>query len=534
MRSSVKAAAKNLFLWISITLAIVSISLSPPLNIILLSISPLPITLSYAITFLRRKVAMTVIDEEMLYLITHMYAVSTGKPPYDRIFSLGGVSGKGYRLYSEILNKIASLGKRWGYSLIIASKIQTGGKMNPLFRDFLNRLSEAINVGEDLETFLYLEQNTMLVSYEADYARVLEALKLLLGIYTASISSAVFIVINMVLLSFFFGGANIVIISLIGTIIALSALVLLIRKTLPSQPLIHTLRINIPEMRLYRYSLVASMSLASAAGSMILLRLGEPAYFLMTYGFFLLIPGLIGKRIENRVKNIDSFFVVFIRSLGLTYATLRNYMYSIRSILASELGALTKYLRKLYARLRNGVDTRIAFLYFVGETGSETIRRGIDIFYDAIEAGGDPVKVGEILSITTQRILNLRKQREQVATAFQGVMYVLTILVVALTEFVFTLTQILQQVFIIAGGTGIQILPVSFIEPTILTVLKIGLIFVITILNAFALQFSRGGFIGAAWLHASILLILSSATLIVTSLFTDFINRMIQLPQITP
>lgn len=471
----------------------------------------------------------------MLYLATHMYAVSTGKPPHERIFNLGSVSGKGYGKYSQILNRVASLGKRWGYGFVIATKLQAKEVENVLFKDFLNRLAEAINVGEDLETFLHLEQNTMLVGYEADYARVLEALKLLLGIYTASISSAMFIVINMVLLSFFFGGTTVIITSFVGTMAALAALVFLIRKSLPRQAIVHDLKINMPEVKLYTYSLMASVAIASLMGFYILIRFGQPAYFLVTYGVFLLIPGLIGRRIENNVKNIESFFTVFIRSLGLTYSTLRNYAQSIRSILASDLGLLTRHLRRLYARLRNGIDTRIAFLYFVGETGSETVRRGIDIFYDAMEAGGDPVKVGETISITIQRMLNLRKQREQVARAFQGVIYILTILIVALGEFVFTLTLILQQVFAAAGGAATQILTFTYIEPTIITVIKIGLVFTITILNAFALQFSRGGYIGSAWLHASILLILSGATMIVSSMFSQMLYQMIQIPQqLTP
>ncbi|MEL9940833.1 MAG: type II secretion system F family protein [Ignisphaera sp.] len=498
-----------------------------------MAFSPLPLVIGFVIDFLRRRGITAVIDEDMLYLATHMYAVSTGKPPHERIFSLGSVSGKGYGKYTQVLNRIASLGRRWGYGFVIATKLQAKEVENVLFADFLNRLAEAINVGEDLETFLHIEHNTMLVSYEADYARVLEALKLLLGIYTASISSAIFIVINMVLLSFFFGGINMVITSFIGTMVALAALVVLIRRSLPRQAIVHDLKINMPEIRLYIYSLATSIAAASLVGFYTLVRFGQPAYFLVAYGLFLLIPGLIGRRIENKVKNIESFFTVFIRSLGLTYSTLRNYAQSVRSILASDLGLLTRHLRKLYARLRNGIDTRVAFLYFVGETGSETVRRGIDIFYDAIEAGGDPVKVGEALSTTIQRILNLRKQREQVARAFQGVVYILTILIVALAEFVFTLTLILQQVFAVAGGS-VQIIPFTYIEPAIITAIKIGLVFTITILNAFALQFARGGYTGAAWLHASILLILSGATMVISSMFSQMLYQMIQLPQITP
>uniref|UniRef100_A0A7C4BB91 Uncharacterized protein n=1 Tax=Ignisphaera aggregans TaxID=334771 RepID=A0A7C4BB91_9CREN len=499
----------------------------------LLIIAPLPVVVWYVIEVLRRKGITAVIDEDLLYLCTHMYAVSTGKPPHERIFSLSGVSGLGYGFYSEFLNRLASVAKRWGYGFVVATRIQAKRVTNTLFRDFLNRLAEAINVGEDLETFLHMEQNTMLTTYEADYARILESLKLLLGIYTASISSAIFIDVNVVLISFFLGSIQVILVSFIATVIALALLVLLIKKSLPKQNLVHDLKINMPERRLYNYALVVSVLLAGVTGLWALVRFGEPAYFLVTFGMFLFIPGLIGRRIENKVKNVENFFIVFIRSLGLTFSTLRNYAQSIRSLLVTDLGLLTRHLKRLYSRLRNGIDTRIAMLYFVGESGSETVRRGMDIFYDAIEAGGDPVKVGECLSTTIQRVINLRKQREQVARAFQGVVYILTILIVALAEFVFTLVILLQQVFATAGGAQIQILPFVYIEPVIITSLKIGLVFTVTILNAFALQFARGGFTGSAWLHAAILLVLSGGTIIVSSMFSKMIFTTLELSQIT-
>jgi len=524
---------RNPYFWISIILAVSALFVPIPYKFVLLIVAPLPIVLWYVAEALKRRGITAVVDEDLLYLCTHMYAVSTGKPPHERVFSLGGVSGQGYGVYTMVLNRIVSVAKKWGYGFVMATRTQVKYVTNTLFRDFLNRLAEAINVGEDLETFLQMEQNIMLTSYEADYARVLESLKLLLGIYTASISSAIFIDVNIVLLSFFMGGTQVIVTSFIATMIVLILLVFLIKKSLPKQNLVHDLKINMPERRLYNIALITSMLLASFMGLWIFMRFGEPAYFLVSFGMFLFIPGLIGRRIESSVKNVENFFIVFIRSLGLTFSTLRNYTQSVKSILVTDLGLLTKHLRRLYSRLKNGIDTRIAMLYFVGESGSETMRRGMDIFYDAIEAGGDPVKVGECLSVTVQRIINLRKQREQVARAFQGVVYILTILIVALAEFVFTLVTLLQHVFATAGGAQIQILPLIYVEPTIITVLKIGLVFTITILNAFALQISRGGFTGSAWLHAAMLLILSGGTMIVSSMFSKILYSTLQLSQIT-
>ncbi len=524
---------KDFYLWITVFIALFSIFMPNPYNFVSLMISPIPVVSRYTIKMLKRSGLTSIVDEDLLYLITHMYSVSTGNPPHERLFNLGGVSGKGYGRYSMILNRIASLGKRWGYGHVIATKIQAKNVENLVFRDFLNRFAEAINVGENLETFLYMEHNTMIVSYEADYNRIIESLKILLGIYTAAISSAIFIDVNLVLLSFFLGNIQLIILSFFATTAALAALLILIRKMMPKQNLVHDLRINMPERKLYLYTSPIIFLVAGLTGVYVFIRSGEPAFLLISFGAFLIIPGLIGRRIESKVKDVENYFIIFIRSLGLTYNTLRNYAQSIKSMLVTDLGLLTRHLRKLYSRLSNGIDSKVAMLYFIGETGSEIVRRGIDIFYDSIEAGGDPVKTGDVLSVTIQRILNLRKQREQVARAFQGVIYVLTILVVALAEFVFTLVVLLQQVFSGLGGLQTQIIPISVIEPNIITALKIILIFVVVILNAFAIQFARGGFTGSAWLHASILLILSGGTLLVSSIFSQTIFKTLEATQIT-
>jgi archaellum biogenesis protein FlaJ (TadC family) len=127
----------------------------------------------------------------------------------------------------------------------------------------------------------------------------------------------------------------------------------------------------------------------------------------------------------------------------------------------------------------------------------------------------------------------LRKQREQTARAFQGVIYVLTILIVALAEIVFTLTLILQQVFYAVSGTGTQLIQIAYIDPLVIAMIKLALIFIITFLNAFAIQFARGGFAGVAWLYVSVLLILSGATMMISSMFSNVIYRMIEIQQLT-
>lgn len=531
---AVKTQLKNIrFLLITIVLVVIALFLPYPYNISLIIVAPLPITIWYIIRMLRMKGITSVVDEDILYLVTHMYCVSTGRPPHEKLFNLHNVSGRSYKEHSIVLSKIHNLAKKWGYGFVNAVKHQAKTVHNVVFKDFLLRLSEAINVGEDLELFLQIEQDTLTTAYEADYSRVLEAIKILLGIYTAAMSSSIFININLILLSMLFlGSIQLVVTSFIASIAMLGLLVLLIRKSLPRQDVVHNMSINLRERRTYKYALMLFTFLGTILSIYVYILFRKEYYIFITMGLCLLIPGIIGRKIENKVKEIENFFTVFIRSLGLAYTSLRNYVLSLRSILRTEFGELTKPVQRFYVRLRNGVDRKIAVYYFIGETGSETVRRGMDIFYDAVESGGDSAKIGQTLSILIQRLINLRKQREQIARAFQGTMYVLHVLMVVLTEFVFTLVILLHELMQVMAGTPYQILPVAPLSLEILAVIKIGLTLIITPLNAFAIQFARGGFIGAAWLHASILLILSGAALLISSTFSQALFSVLRVEDI--
>lgn len=518
---------KKPVVWISIISAFMFFYLPQPFNLVSLGFaSVIPLTY-YVINTLRRRGLLVEVDEELVFLMTHMYSVSTGKPPAEKLFTLRGISGSRYGIYGETLRKIATLAKEWGYGFIKSIQIQAQRVTNPFFKDFLIRLSEALNVGEDTETFLKVEFDATLTEYESNYDRVLEAIKTLLGIYTAAASSAIFIVVNMTLIALLlYGGLQLIIAAFVSTILALATLVFLMYRLLPKENLVHNLEINLPELKLYVYTLLLSVTAGALLGVVMFQVFKEPAYFMISFGVMLVLPGILGKRIENKVKNVDNFFTIFIRSFGLTYLSIRSYVLTLRSLLRTDFGELSKPLRKLYARLTNGVDKKVAWFYFIGESGSEAVRKGIDIFYDATEAGGDPTKVGTALSITLQKLLDLKKKREQVAKAFEATMYFLHTLIVAITEFIIALVIMFQDIFAKFGNSlPLQAFSITYVDPQIVILMKLILIFAVTLLNAFAMKVASGGFSGTIWIKVSVLLIISGITMLLSS---QLVNTMIQ------
>ncbi|MET1128633.1 MAG: hypothetical protein ABWW70_04885 [Thermoproteota archaeon] len=474
------------------------------------------------------------VNLDYLYMVTHMFAVATGRPGVERLFQLGGVTGRGYGYYTEVLTRIASLARKWGYGFATAVKLEARKVKDLVFRDFLTRLSEAIKMGEALDTFLETEHHAALVSYEANYDRNLETVKVLMAIYTAAMSSTLFVNVNMVLISvLFFGNPQMVVTSFLATMAVLFAVAYLVYRTLPRDKLLHNLPVNMPERRRFFYILIVSVLVGGTAGAFASLMLGDPTYTLIALAVAVLPAGIYGKRVEDKVKDIESFFTVFIRALGFAYQNTRNFSVALRSVLKSEFGPLERQLRRLYARLVNGIDKRLAWYYFAGETGSESVRRVVDVFFDAVDAGGEGGRIGVTLSNMLSKLIELRKRREQLARTFAGTTYILHILVVAIAEFMVSLVLVLQDVFYQLSGSLPTIgLMISPLDPNLLVALKIGLVFVLTLSNAFVTKASSGGYVGAAWLSFSVLLLVSGSTMLVMSRLADRLLAMLNVEEL--
>jgi len=98
----------------------------------------------YFMPWIRRRFVIAELDETLVYLITHMHALSTGKPPRYRLFTLQGVA-EDYGEYNRYLRKIAVMAKEWGYGFGRACQLVAKEVKNSIMRDFLLRLSEVLN-----------------------------------------------------------------------------------------------------------------------------------------------------------------------------------------------------------------------------------------------------------------------------------------------------------------------------------------------------------------------------------------------------
>ena len=372
------------------------------------------------------------------------------------------------------------------------------------------------------------------------YGRVVEATKLLLGVYTSSVSSSIFLVITFLIFSIFFTASpNTIIIIYFGIIAVLTLLLYVIYRVLPRDRLTHTLPIYPPERRRYRLLLVLGIVVSLIIGGFIYVNIMIPSFAMALGALPLLIPGFYARRVEKKIREIESFFPIFIRSFGLTYATVPHVPTALASVLRSDYGPLTRYLQRLLARLNVGVDPRISWLRFIGETWSETIRRNVNILYDAIDAGGKLAEVGTVLSETTFRILDIRKQRIQISKAFESTIYIIHSLFSAILSFILTLMNIFYILITTIQGTVAYtptVLPFQPIPVNLINLTTPVFLIMLAILNAFAIKVAQGGMYETVWVPLSILLFVSGVVmhamhLVAQALFASIleIERLIEI-----
>ncbi len=510
----------------------------------------LPLILSIAIALIRliirgKRKLLGIgyeVNEDLIYLITHMYAVSTGRPPHRRLFMLDTWAGS-YGGYDKILRRIAVLAVDWGYGFAKAIRIVAKELGNKVFRDFLLRLSELLAIGEEPIRFLDIERRALITEYQAHYVRILEASKLLLGVYTSGVSSAIFIVITFMIFIFLFSiPSPMIILVYLAIAISLSTLAYILYKVLPRDRVTHNLKgVRIPEKIRYRVLLLIGLSLSIVTGVITYKLIGDPYLAISTAAVPLIIPGFYAKRVEKKIREIESFFSIFIRSFGLTYSMIPHTATALASTLRSSYGPLTIYLKRLLARINAGIEPKIAWYHFIGETWSEMVRRNINILYDSISTGADLARVGTVLSETTFKLLDIRKQRVQVSKAFESTIYVIHTLFSAILSFVLSLLTIFNNIISKLQSISSEIAAVLPFKPTALDVaLGITPIFVIvlSILNALVIKIAQGGMYETVLVPLAILLAISGIVIWCVSMFSTsiFLNitGLSSLLEITP
>ncbi len=483
--------------------------------------------------YIKKKLPGGFVDLDLTYLLQHMLCVSTGKPPRHVLFDV--VSREDlYPKYTRIFRKIYILGKEWGYSFPDACKLVSRDVKNKILREFLVRLGAVLAVGEDVEIFLKTEYSTILNEYETHYGRVVDATKIFLGIYTSLLAASVFMLANFLLLAFFFGGSGrMVIMSYTMVTATVGSVAVLLLLVMPMEVFENKLK---PKPKIY--SIMDLLAIIGFIGSatvytIIFMKYGTSyttlGFALILSGVMFLPAGIIAKIMEGRIRDIDDFFPIFIRSYGLHLEAVPQLAKALKPLLATELGKLNKLLENAYSRLVNNIDPQVAWKLFAAESRSELVRRALRIFIDTVERGGRVAEVGALLSDHHNSIVILRRTRMQVSKTFETTTYILQMSIVMITVFI---TSLMQGFSSILASVQTQI-PSDLIGFMFSTNLPLELIvyatafFIImtSIFNALSMTRASPGVSRSFWYYIGLLSILSGLGVIVGEQLMNFILK---------
>lgn len=350
------------------------------------------------------------IDAEDLFLLVHLYALTSSGVGRKEAIDLVSKEEKIYKKTSKILRFVGLLTRKWGYDmvsiLVIASKKVKGAFM----KDFLERLSQVFGSGADLESFLKNEIESSLVMYVNQLDKTFEAMRVLFSLFSTFMSSSIFILINIVIMAMLLGGGDyMAIISTIGLLFSLAALALVVIVMMPREPIaVSGSKIDKTMGRYALLSILLGLSLCIIAYTVYPSMMLLPMLMLSLPMIFV---GRLILRIESRLLRYDDMFPAFIRSLGHILSVVPDMRQVIRVIMRGSLGILEPHVVTLKRRLSMGVQLERAWGMMLDDIGTRISLFSGKTMLQTFLYQGDVKGIGKMLGDMTSTINDLRKKR---------------------------------------------------------------------------------------------------------------------------
>ncbi len=480
-----------------------------PLNIIIFLITSFVTTLFvFAYGIIKAKyLTVTTPDIDFIFMLAHAYAVSTGGTSNLNIVS--SVSDTvSYPKIAKYMKKVVNLSRNFGYDLarslyIVSSEVS---KLKYL-RDFMERYAASIRVGESAERFIEVELRNYMNVYEYSYQRIMDSVNVLLSTYTAVLTSAIFVVANLLVLSIMFGGdLSIVLISLIGVFAATAVILIPIWMVSPRDILVvsGSLRRDV----LKTPNLVSLLSCVACLVIVLLHLIGfinlSLYVTLALLGVVFLVPGYMYVRVEKFVKEVDKDLTVFVRMYGGNLSIVPSPLKALEPLLSVLFGKVANALRRLHTLLSSQISFSVSLKEFVLYTRSELAHRISRILEDTLRFGGDSSKAGLSLSEISLMIGRLRLRRYQIHKTFETSTYAIYLTNVLLITFITSLMRIFASVL-----SQIQtIMPFYPLSEPFINAVNLFVIMSITLMNTVALTITNGGLKHTATYYLAILLVL--------------------------
>ncbi|MGA9141009.1 MAG: archaellar assembly protein FlaJ [Methanocella sp.] len=450
------------------------------------------------------------IDIDLLYTVTYMNTIATGDIARDEIFRR--VSEREDFVCSKYFKQVYMLAKNWNYEYSTACSVVAKRVANKRLKDLLMRLANAMSSGEPEAKFLEGEWVTMMSIYKNEYERALESLKRWTDAYIALLVSMAFVSVTMLLSVILYSLGDpftMLMLTVVLTALVGAICIYVIRAEAPKEYKTHSLKFKSIEQKQ-----IGELEKVLLPGALILAAL----MFVMgvNNGFILIIVGLIiapigfiGMIDDKNVDRRDRDFSQFTKMLGAICGGMGvTVKEGIKKVDQKSIGSLDTLVKRLYVQLMMGIEPRLCWQKFVGFAGSDLMHKFSYVFLDAIELGGDPVKIGKLVNSTSLEIVLLRLKRQLTASSFTTLLIPLHISMTALIIFIIEIMIIFSTMisklyssmdtFDTTGTGGVSVQSMGFslftnVNTDLLAQYAFMMVLVFTVVNTLAAWVAVGG-----------------------------------------
>lgn len=466
------------------------------------------------------------INSKIPYFITYFAVLSTSEMSRGELIQVLANDPKLGAIASE-LKKVYIIVNKLHRSLPEAFRFLARRTPSKVFADFLDRLAYSLDSGVELKDYLFQEQQTVMDDYQTFYEGALYDLDVFKEIYESIIISVVFIA-AFIIIGPLITGQDIGRLAIYLLMIILSAeigVMFVIKYRMPEDPIWAERRIPTERSRKIKRALMISI------GGVVMLfivyafvlrpRFNIPYPFVVS---LILTPlayaGRVIKNEEEVIFRKDENFPAFIRSLSSSLAASgSSLVFVLKYLSAHDFGTLTRDIRALYKRLAVGVNNEKGWDFFIAETGSWLVGIFSEMFRESIKLGAEPDYVGKVISRNFERLVRLRRKRQQSIASFIGIIYGIT------GAFAFSVASSFEVAVSISELFGKMEISVEYLGDVIHVIPPSGLVFltgimlllmiVHSLVSAVTIKLADGGHLGISLYYFVILLWIFAAGMFV-------------------
>jgi len=406
------------------------------------------------------------ISRNYSYLMLYMKVVTLSGLSIKKLFSVLGRAEGIIGYSSRLFRKLDILVNKWGYKSTKALRYVADGIRHRDLKGLLYRMAYSISIGVPVKEFANIEYQKYVLQEEREILQRMDRLRVYCEAYSAILNANILIAVITVVVGMMFGTADPTS-TLIGALCAITGSILgiliLFKITAPSKgSVLHNAKPMPPDLK--SLLMMAKPSIATFTGTIIgptilaaHLVSGLPSTEMqlnillnhvlpITYGVAgatLLVIGWLGNRKVNKVNTLDQLYMIFIKTLGEATVISGSLREGVRRIVHNDYKELNPYVKRLFNRLRIGVEVDVAWRSFSVETGSNIIYRYSGIYVSAIKTGSPAIDTSALIHEAISRELVVRDRRNSIANYLKGMIIPLQ----AVFTTIFTLIAVLTSLF---------------------------------------------------------------------------------------